>query len=174
VDWDLPATISCGLGYFAERWAVEGDLRWRASLGSRAVVASDEQAFTTFTNHATGAVTTTAVPVAPLESAGPSAVGGALGGRIILSHRLSMHAGVWYDPSPVSNADDDLFTPMDIWGASLGATYRGDEKTTFSLGLLGTYGTAEGVQVFPDPADPTGGKASVIGLQGAFTTSFSL
>lgn len=174
VNWDLPATVTVGCGHFADTWALELDLRWRASLGSRDVVSSDTLAYGTVTNHATGAVTTSSAPVAPLQTAGPSALGGSFGGHVECSAKFSLHSGIWYDPSPVANAEDDLFTPMDIWGVSLGATYRSDEKTTFSLGLLGTYGKAENVQVFPDPVDPTGGTATIYGLQAALTTSFTL
>ena len=174
LSWSLPATVRGGLAYFGEIWSAEIDLRWRASTGARAVLSSDQLAQVVTRDRATGTTTISLQPVADLQTDAPSALGGGIGGNVIATRRLTFHLGAWYDPSPVRDGDDDLFTPMNIVGASTGATYATDGKTTFSLGFLGTYGKANGVRIFPDPTNPYGGTATVLGMQAALTTSFTL
>ncbi len=179
LTWSLPAGVRTGLAYYGEDWAVEVDLRWRASTGAHEVLTSDKPAYVVRRDRSTGENTITLLPgsllsTANLQTDAPAALGGSLGGHAIITRQITLHCGGWYDPSPVRDGDDDLFTPMNIYGVSVGGTYSTDGTTTFSLGLLGTYGKANGVRIFPDPNDPYGGTAKVLGLQAALTTSFSL
>ncbi len=72
-------------------------------------------------------------------------VNGALGARFILNPKLSLHVGGFTDFSPVSDDDqlEELFTELDLFGATLGVSIKGKHSST-TLGLVGTYGEVGG------------------------------
>lgn len=168
-----PAEITLGGSYAAEHWGVETDLRLRPSAGSYRVAQSDRISVSSLTYRATG--TTILQPNRPLyvDTAAAAGLGLSMGSWVRFKPSVIGHCGWWYDPSPVEGSGDDMFSPISLYGASLGLSYV-REDFSFSLGLLGSWGRARDVKVFAGSASPTGSTLEVLGLGATISTSMSL
>lgn len=171
--YHLPTEISLGASWAGEGGGVEADLRIRPSAGSYEVASSDQPAVVTATARATGTTHLSLAQPRTLSTAAAAGVGAALGGWKRLHPSLVGHAGAWYDPSPVEGSGDDLFSPISLFGASLGTSYVKDDFA-LSLGVLASYGKARDVKVFTGSANPTGSTLEVLGLGATISTSMRL
>ena len=142
----LPAEASLGVAVKTARFELEADVRVHLGLPSYEIAAVyteasgysydiEEEAFEDGDTPDSYFEATTAGPV----------INGALGGRVYLNEKLSVHAGAFTDFSPVADDDDldELFTELDLFGATLGLSIKGKHSST-TLGLVATYGEAGG------------------------------
>jgi hypothetical protein len=173
LDYRLPAEISLGIARIAAGWGLESDLIIRPSAGSYHVATSDRPAVVTVTERATGATQLALGPPRTVSTSATAGLGASMGGWVRLRDHLVGHLGWWYDPSPVSGSGDDLFSPVSLYGTSLGASYV-KEDFALSLGLLGSYGVARDVKVFTGGTNPTGSTLEVLGLGATVSTSMKL
>lgn len=168
-----PAEVTIGGSYASERWGVEADLRARPSAGSYRVAQATHYGLATLTQRATGITVLEPTTPLALDTAAAAGLGMSMGSWVRFKPTVIGHCGWWYDPSPVEGSGDDLFSPISLYGASLGLSYVRDDFS-LSLGLLGSWGRARDVKVFSGSASPTGSTLEVLGLGATISTSMSL
>lgn len=142
-----PTEVHLGIGRSTPRWGIEIDVRIRASAGSYTIAASDRPLSIQIQDTATGALSSAQGRMPTISAATAGGIGWSAGGHFRVSPTLVGHLGIWYDPSPVRDASDDLLTPLSIYGASLGGSYAKDDLAV-SVGLLASAGQARGIPLF--------------------------
>jgi len=159
-EFDLRKTWKFTLGVAVHFWKMqlEADLRWYPASSTYTLLATQEPIKITTQPPGQGTVTTEQ-QFASIPFATRQVWSGSLGLRIRLSKLVTIHGGLYIDPSPVSAGVNGLFQKADFVGLRGGISFTGFSGLSGSISLGYERGSADtalvigGLNVNPLPVE---------------------
>jgi hypothetical protein len=159
-EFDLRKTWKATLGVAIKFWKLqlEGDLRWYPASATYTLLATQQPIQVTTQLPGQGTVVTEE-QFASIPFATRQVWSGSLGMRLRLSKLVTIHAGFYLDPSPVSAGVNGLFQKADFAGLRGGISFTGFQGLSGSISLGYERGTADttlaigGLNVTPLPVE---------------------
>jgi long-subunit fatty acid transport protein len=140
----VPFEANLGVAYRTDWGALELDGRFHAGSSLDSLVTSDQQVSTVV-----GGVETLQSFPRILFKARP-VWGASLGGRLDVSSVIHLHAGVFTNPSPVSQESSPLLFPqIDLYGTTAGISLS-EKHVSGSLGLAYVFGSSKTFRLTSD------------------------
>jgi hypothetical protein len=143
----LPLNANFGAAYTADRFEVEADIRYHASLGTYAVLNSGQPIATSVNSG--GAPTTTSEHFDAFQVAFRNILDFAVGGNYSLSPTVGLHGGFYSSYSPVREASNPVFRKIDLYGATFGSSLK-ISNVAGSLGAAYEWGSSDPFTVTND------------------------
>jgi hypothetical protein len=159
-EFDLRKTWKATLGVAIKFWKMqlEGDLRWYPASATYTVFATQQPIQVTTQLPGQGTVSTEQ-QFASIPFATRQVWSGSLGMRLRLSKLVTIHGGLYVDPSPVSAGVNGLFQKADFVGVRGGISFTGFQGLSGSISLGYERGSADttlaigGLNVTPLPVE---------------------
>ena len=159
-EFDLRKTWKFTLGIAIKFWKLqlEGDLRWYPASSTYTLLATQQPVVVTTQLPGEGTVVTQQ-QFASIPFATRQVWSGSLGMRLRLSKLVTIHGGLYVDPSPVSAGVNGLFQKADFVGLRGGISFTGFQGLSGSISLGYERGSADttlaigGLNVAPLPVE---------------------